>query len=37
MLWDGTHNDMSRVAAFVKRLATLALHLRSGEAVAGGF
>ncbi|CAM6103085.1 unnamed protein product [Calypogeia fissa] len=34
MLWDGTHNDMSRVAAFVKRLATLALHLRSGEAVA---
>lgn len=35
ILWEGRQHDMQRTAAFVKRLATVALHVDVPEAMAG--
>lgn len=35
MLWDSRQHDMQRAAGFLKRLATLALHLAPAEAMSG--
>jgi len=37
LLWEGKQQDMLRAAAFIKRLATLALSFGSAEAIAGLF
>jgi nucleolar complex protein 3 len=33
LLWEGKQQDMLRVAAFIKHLATFALSFGSGEAI----